>query len=83
MEKNVKVNLQTILILNKKKAWLKKKGEILHSKNIQAEKSYGNGFDKKKFAKETGLTDIKNSRGNDLIAKANVLKRFEKLVISV
>ena len=50
------------------------------SKNIKAEKTYGNGSDMKKFAKET---DNKNSDGNDLIAKANVLNSFEKFVISL
>ena len=58
----------------------KRKGKMLHSKNIQAEKSYGNGSDMEKFAKET---DIKNSNGNDRIAKVNALKSFEKLIISV
>ena len=49
---------------------------MFHSLNIQSEKSYGNGSDMEKFAVET---DIKISDGNDLIAKANVLKRFEKI----
>ena len=53
---------------------------MFHSKNIQAEKFYGKRFDTDKFAKET---DIKNSDGNDLIAKANALKSFEKMIISV
>ena len=53
---------------------------MFHSKNIQAEKSYGNGSDTEKFIKET---DIKNSDGNDLIAKFNALKSFEKLIILV
>ena len=53
---------------------------MFHSKNIQAEKSYGNGFDMEKFAKPT---DIKNSDGKDLISKVIALKSFEKLIISV
>ena len=53
---------------------------MFHSKNIQAEKSYGNGSDMEKFAKET---DIKNSDGDDQITKANALESFEKLIISV
>ena len=53
---------------------------MFHSKNIQAENSYGNGSDMEKLAKET---DIKNSYGNDLIAKANALESCEKLIISV
>ena len=53
---------------------------MFHSKNFQAEKSYGNGSDMEKFAKET---NIKNSDGNDLIAKANAHKSFEILIISV
>ena len=53
---------------------------MFHSKNIQDQKSYGNGSDMEKFAKET---DIKNSDGNDLIAKANALESFGNLIISV
>ena len=43
------------------------------SKNIQAVKSYRNGSDKEKFARDT---DIKNSDGNNLMAKAKPLKKF-------
>ena len=53
---------------------------MFHSKNIQVEKSYGSGSDIEKFAKET---NIKNSVGNNLIAKANALKSYEKLILSV
>ena len=53
---------------------------MFHSKNIQAEKSYGNGSDMEKFVKET---DIKNSDGNDLITKAKAFETFEKLIITV
>ena len=53
---------------------------MFHSNNIQAEKSYDNWSDMERFAKET---DIKNSDGNDLIATANALKSFEKLIILV
>ena len=53
---------------------------MFHSKNIQAERSYGNGSDMEKFANET---EIKNSDSNDLIAKANAFKSFEKFIISV
>ena len=40
-------------------------------KKNQAEKSYGNGFDMERFAEETV---IKNSDGNNLIAKAKAIK---------
>ena len=51
---------------------------MFHSKNNQAaEKSYGNGSDMEKFANET---DIKNSGGNDLMAKGIALKSFENLL---
>ena len=81
MKKSLIVNSQTILILNKKVVWLKKNwGATFHSKNIQAEKSNGNGSDMGKFAKET---DIKNSHGHELIKKANALESFEKLIVSV
>ena len=50
---------------------------MFHSKIIQSEKSYGNGSVMEKFAKEN---DIKNSDGNDLLAKTNTLKSFEKIV---
>ena len=53
---------------------------MFHSKNIQDGKSYGKWSEIEKFSKET---DIKNSDGNDLIAKANSLKSFEKLIILV
>ena len=53
---------------------------MFRSKNIQVERSYGNLSDMEKFAKETA---IKNSNGNDLIAKVNALQSFEKLIISV
>jgi len=49
---------------------------MFHSKNIQAEKSYGNGSDMEKLAKET---DIKNSDGNDLITKINLFESFRKI----
>ena len=49
-------------------------------KKSQAEKSYGNGSDMEKFAEET---NIKNSDGNNLMAKAKALKNFKKLFISV
>ena len=81
MKKSVIVKVQTILILNKKIVWLKKlrrRHEVFHNKNIRAENSYDNGTDMEKFVKET---DIKNSDGNDLIAKPNALKSFEKLII--
>ena len=51
-----------------------------HGKIIQAEMSYGNGSDVKKFAEETG---VKNSDGNNLMAKAKVLKCFKILIIQV
>ena len=47
---------------------------MFYSKNNQAENSYGNGSDMEKFANET---DIRNSDGNDLIAKVIVLRSFE------
>ena len=53
---------------------------MFHSKNTQFEKSYDNGSDMEKLAKET---DIKNSDGNDLISKPNALESFEKSIISV
>ena len=53
---------------------------MFQSKNIQAEKSYGNGCDMEKFAEET---DIKNYDSNDLTTKANTLESFEKFIISV
>ena len=53
---------------------------MFHSKSTQGENSYGNGSDMEKFVKET---DIKNCDGNDLIAKANALENFEKLILSV
>ena len=53
---------------------------MFHSKNIQAEKSYGNGYDMEKFANKT---DINNSDGNDLIGKVNALESFEEVVILV
>ena len=43
------------------------------SKNIQAVKSYGNVSDMEKFAK---YTDIKNTDGNNLMAKAT--QKFKK-----
>ena len=51
-------------------------GEMFHSKNIQAEKSYGNESDMEKFAKETA---IKNSDSYHLIAKGNALKKLWKI----
>ena len=42
-----------------------------HSENIQAEKSYGNGFDIKTFIRKT---DIKKLDGNNLLAKDKALK---------
>ena len=49
-----------------------------HSKNIQAESSYGNGSDIKKFS---GRTDIEKSNGNNLIAKYKALKNLKTLII--
>ena len=45
------------------------------SKNIQPVKPYGNESDMEKFAKDT---DVKNSDGNNLIAKAKPLKSFKE-----
>ena len=53
---------------------------MFQSKKIPAEMSYGNGSDIEKFAKET---EIKNSDGNGLIAKANALKSYEKFIVAV
>ena len=52
MKKSLIVNIHAKSILNKKVVWLKKYGEMFHSKNIQTEKSYGDGSDMDKFAKE-------------------------------
>ena len=53
---------------------------MCHSKNIQAEKSYGNRSDMGRFAKEK---DFKSSNGKKLISQANAFKSFEKLIMSV
>ena len=47
-----------------------------HSKNIQAEKSYGNVSDIKKF---TGKTDIEKFDDKNLMAKDKALKNLTKL----
>ena len=53
-------------------------GEIFHSMNIQAEKSYGNGFNIKIF---TGETNIKKLNGKNLMAKDKALKNVTILII--
>ena len=55
-------------------------GEISHSKNIPAEKSYDNGSDVKTF---TGKTEIKKLDGNNLMAKDKALKNVTTLIIHV
>ena len=53
---------------------------MFHNKKSQADKSYGNESDTETCVKKT---DHKISDGNDLIAKANALKSFGKLIIPV
>ena len=47
-----------------------------HSKNTQAEKSYGSGSDIENFS---GKTDIKKVDGNNLMAKDMTLKKINNI----
>ena len=53
-------------------------GKISHSKNIQAEKSYGKGSDIKTFTRKT---DIKKLDGNNLMKKYKTLKNLTTFII--
>ena len=80
MKKSLIVKIQTVLILNKKSSSAQKiKAKCFTTKTFSLKSPTAMDLDMEKFAEET---DIKNSDGNDLIAKANALKSFENLIIS-